>query len=218
MFLFLFFSQWQNFLVRMHFCIYDGQRERDRVRFKSRQKSLKQKRVVCKAVSVLPVTNLTLNVSVMLLYCDWTHSKLWGGGASFNVGRSGGKEEEGRGVVSEMAGLHNLSERQQKESEEKWKARKERACYLCLAVTRFLFQLAERGQTSLQKFVVFISYRWKGVKQLQNLGLLGGPCSYPRSKKEQTHRHTPSLSGHAHTRRQTVKRKRMWGALLPVEY
>lgn len=27
----------------------------------------------------------------------------------------------------------------------------------------YIFKLAERGQTSLQKFVVFIRYKWKGV-------------------------------------------------------
>lgn len=34
--------------------------------------------------------------------------------------------------MSEMAGLHNFSVREQKESEGKWKARKEGACYLYL--------------------------------------------------------------------------------------
>ena len=43
------------------------------------------------------------------------------------------REEERRGeVMSEMAPLHNFSEREQKESEGKWKARKEGVCNLYL--------------------------------------------------------------------------------------
>lgn len=51
MFCFFFFSEWQIFWVRMHFCVYDGQRERERVRFKLREKRMKQKRVVCNFLS-----------------------------------------------------------------------------------------------------------------------------------------------------------------------
>lgn len=39
-----------------------------------------------------------------------------------------GRREEGE-VMSEMAVLHNSSDREQKESEGKWKARKEGECY-----------------------------------------------------------------------------------------
>ncbi len=42
-----------------------------------------------------------------------------------------GRREEGE-VMSEMAVLHNFSEREQKESEGKWKVRKEGVCYLYL--------------------------------------------------------------------------------------
>lgn len=51
--------------------------------------------------------------------------KLSSGKASSNV-REGRRGE----VVSVMAALHNFSEREQKESEGKWKASKEGACWL----------------------------------------------------------------------------------------
>lgn len=51
----------------------------------------------------------------------------------------GGRGRREGGGVSEMAGLHNFSEREQKESQEKWKARKEGACYLYLALACFFF-------------------------------------------------------------------------------
>lgn len=57
---------------------------------------------------------------------------MWAAAAAEEEEEGGkGGREEGE-VMSEMAPLHNFSEREQKESEGKWKARKEGVCNLYL--------------------------------------------------------------------------------------
>lgn len=133
--------------------------------------------------------------------------------------------------MSEMAVLHNFSEREQKESEGKWKARKEGVCYLYLrrrglapacfcSYSISTSKLAERVQRSEQKFLFFKKYMGAGVKQTcshREIEPLGWTLSKEHERAD-TQTYTPSLPGRAYTCRQTVKRKGMWGALLPVEY
>lgn len=119
-----------------------------------------------------------------------------------------------------MAVLHNFSEREQKESKGKWKARKEGVCYLylsrwglapdCFSFSNFLLSNWLRKCRGVTRNLYFSRSTWEWNRGVAAEGLepLGGPC-YPGSNKGQTHRdlHTPSPLVRAHTWTQIVKRK-----------
>lgn len=143
--------------------------------------------------------------------------------------------------MSEMAVLHNFSEgtegkrgkivKQGRRGCVAWRG--EAWQQLVFVIFQFLLLnwLGEFRGASKSFFLFFIFSKKNSSKSSQEqegerdvaterLELMGGPCCYPRSNKGQIHRptHTPSLSGRAHTCRQKMQGKGMWGALLPVEY
>lgn len=134
-----------------------------------------------------------------------------------------GRGEEGE-VTSVMAVLHNFSEREQKESEGKWKARKEGACCILggeawhQLVFLFQFLYFQTGWESAEEWPKVCTWEWNRGVATEGLEPLGVVIQGAIKGQTHTDLHTPSLSRRAHTCRQTVKRKGMWGALLPVEY
>lgn len=114
-----------------------------------------------------------------------------------------GRGEEGE-VMSVMALLHNFSEREQKESEGKWKARKEGACCILGGEAWhrlvFLFQFFVLPNW-LRECRGVTQSLYMGVKQRcshRGVGTIG--CCYSRSNKgADTHRPTHALTVEACT-------------------
>lgn len=103
--------------------------------------------------------------------------------------------------MSEMAVLHNFSERENEKQEKKergvcvtctWGGEAWAQACLC-SFFFFISEPADRVQRSDPMFLI-VKPMGAGVLPQRDRKPLGGPCCYPRSKKGQTHRPTHAFS------------------------